>query len=134
MGITKRVVLIGGAILLASCAGNDRRMSHGAEIPSAVGDVRFQPMGEDGLAIDLRVRNLREPEELIPPGYAYVAWVQDSRDAAPRNVGVLSLNADLSGELRTLTPLAFGELFVTAEAAADVERPTGRRLLWTSRD
>ena len=125
---TVRMVLIGGALLLASCASKGRQLSHGTEIPAAAGDVTFQPMGEDGLAIDLRVRNLRDPEELIPPGYAYVAWVQDARDALPRNVGVLVLNADRSGELRTLTPLAFAELFVTAEAAADVERPTGRRL------
>ena len=134
MATVSELVLVGGALMLASCAGGGRQLSRGSDIPSAVGDVRFLPMGTEGLGIDLRVQNLPDPEQLSPPGYTYVAWVQAGRDEAPRNVGALNMNPDLSGELRTLTPLAFAELFVTAEAAADVERPTGRRLLWASRD
>lgn len=121
---------------LSSCAalGGGRTLSLAPEIPWAEGAVKFTKIDGGGTAVELRVRNLMEPERLDPPGYAYVAWVRGAREDPPRNVGALSLSEDLSGELRTTTEHACSELFVTVEATGDAERPTGRRLFWARRD
>lgn len=121
---------------LSSCAalGGGRPLSLDPEIPWAEGAVNFTKMDGGATAIELRVRNLMEPERLKPPGYAYVAWVQGARGDPPRNVGALRLSEDLSGELRTTTEHVCSGLFVTVESAGDAERPTGRRLFWARRD
>lgn len=129
-------LLISTAVVaaLSSCAarGGGRPLSLDPEVPWVEGAVDFTKLDGGGTAIELRVRNLMEPERLNPPGYAYIAWVQGARGDPPRNVGALRLGEDLSGELRTLTEHACSELFVTVEATGDAERPTGRRLFWAS--
>jgi hypothetical protein len=119
---------------LSSCAalGGGRSLSRGPDMPAAVGEVSFTRMGAGGTAVDLRVKHLNPPERLNPPGYTYVAWVRARRDEAPTNLGFLNMAPDLSGELRALAPVECSELFITAEATGDAERPTGRRLLWAA--
>lgn len=131
-----RLLIPAAAAALASCSalGGGRALSRGPDVPAAEGEVSFRRMPGRVTAVELRVKNLREPELLSPPGYAYVAWVRARREDPPANLGLLNLRDDLSGELRATTPLACSELFITAEATADAERPTGRRLLWTACD
>jgi hypothetical protein len=124
------------AAALSSCAafGGGRAMSRGPEAAAAEGEVSFRKLPGRITAVEVRVKNLREPERLSPPGYAYVAWLRGRREDPPSNLGLLNMREDLSGELRATTPLTCSELFITAEATADAERPTGRRLLWTACD
>lgn len=131
-----RCVLAAGVAALSSCAalGGGRTLAIGPDAPAAVGKVRFTRMAGSATAVDLRVRHLPPPERLDPPGYAYVAWVRAAREDPPLNLGGLVMRDDRSGELRALTELACTELFVTAEATSDAERPTGRRLLWAACD
>ena len=103
-------------------------------VPSAEGTVTFRKLDSDDTGIDLRVRRLAEPAQLNPPGYTYVAWLQPTREDPPQNIGALSLDRELAGELRTVTPLRRFEIFVTAEAASDAAQPTGERLLWTEKN
>lgn len=121
---------------LSSCAafGGGRPLSRGPELATGEGVVVFEKTGDGGTAVTLSVRNLPEPDRLDPPGYAYVAWAQDSPENAPLNIGSLRLGEEAGGELRARTELEYFELFITAEPAGDAERPTGRRLLWAARD
>lgn len=133
----KRVWFAAVVAALSACAGRmggGRPLSHGPDMPAAEGSVKIQAIQGGGASVSVRVKNLREPEELRPPGYAYVAWVQDGREAPPRNLGCLSVGDDLSGELRAVMESDCSDLFVTVEAIADAERPTGRRLLWARCD
>lgn len=134
--IARRFVLAAAAAALSSCAGlgGGRPLSRGPELPAAAGEVRFTRLAGSGTAVSVRVENLAEPERLDPPGYAYVAWVRTGREDPPSNLGCLSMRGDFSGELRALTTVDCSELFITAEATGDAERPTGRRLLWAACD
>ncbi|MDP3542899.1 MAG: hypothetical protein Q8T11_10595 [Elusimicrobiota bacterium] len=121
---------------LSSCAafGGGRTLNRGPELATGEGEVVFKKDGGGGTSVELRVRHLPEPEGLEPPGYAYVAWVRHHPEAAPLNLGALSRRDEAGAELKARTELDFYELFITAEAAVDAERPTGRRLLWAERD
>lgn len=124
------------AAALASCAafGGDRRpLSRGPDVAPAEGEAVFTRVNAVATAIELRLKNLAEPERLNPPGYVYIAWVRAGREAEPRNVGRLIVSPDFTGELRALTDARWSELFVTVEATGDAERPTGRRLFWADR-
>ena len=119
------------AAALSACGTlGERRLSRSPEMTSAEGRVRFRTIGGEDTGIDLRVRHLSEPDGLMRPGYAYVAWVRQDETDAPRNVGALGLD----GQLRTTAPLRRFELFVTAEATSDASEPTGEPLLWASRE
>ena len=125
------------AALLSACAALDfggRRLNRSPEIHAAEGSVKFSEIGGDDTGIELRVKNLKDPEEMSPPGYTYVAWVRSTPYDPPHNVGALDLNEDLSGVLKAETPLRRFEFFVTAEPTSDAAEPTGRRLLWASRE
>lgn len=121
---------------LSSCAalGGGRPLSRAPDLATGEGEVVFRGSGDGGTSVDLSVRNLPEPERLDPPGYAYVAWAQDSPENPPRNLGFLRRDDEAGGGLKARTELDYFELFITAEATGDAERPTGRRLLWAARD
>lgn len=130
-GLLRAAALVAG---LSSCAGlgGGRPLSRAPELATGEGEVVFAPNGA-GTDVALRVRNLPEPERLEPPGYAYVAWAQASPEEPPRNLGALRMGEE-AGALKARTELDYFDLFITAEAAGDAERPAGRRLLWAARD
>lgn len=124
------------AAALSSCAafGDPRSLSRAPELATGAGEVVFTKSEDGGTAVKLSVRNLPEPDRLDPPGYTYVAWAQDAPESIPLNLGSLRLGEDADAELKARTELDYFELFITAEPAGDVERPTGRRLLWAALD
>lgn len=130
--IRSPILVAGACAVLAGCAGP--RVAAAPDLSQAQGVVRFGRLSDERVSIDLTVRRLEEPSKLNPPGHAYVAWVRPDRDSPPQNVGALAMDEQLNGELRTATDLKRFELFVTAEAASDVEKPAGPPLLWTSHD
>lgn len=125
-------ILVLAAVALAACAGP--RVASSPDLAQARTSVRFGRLSDDRVSIDLAVRRLEEPSKLFPPGHAYVAWVRRGPDSPAQNVGALEIDDQLNGLLRTATDLRRFELFVTAEAASDVDKPAGPPLLWTSHD
>lgn len=123
------------AAILGGCAvlGGGRLIAS-STIPPTKGVVQFRRTVKRVTLIELYVARLPDPESLNPPGYAYVAWVQQNREDAPRNVGVLTLGRDASAWLRTKTGLKDFAFFVTVEGSGDVPQPTGPPLLWFGRD
>lgn len=118
---------------LAGCAPGSR-LSRAPALSEATGVVRFETTAERGTLISLKVHNLADPEDLDPPGYAYVAWVQSALELPARNIGALAVDENRSGALKASTTLRDFVLFVTAEPASDAARPTGPPLLWVHRD
>ncbi|HEX4048434.1 MAG TPA: hypothetical protein VH309_11395 [Elusimicrobiota bacterium] len=127
--------LAAAALLAAALTGcaSAPRLSAGPALSKSRGRVRFEKTADGGTRILMRVENLAEPEGFDPPGYAYVAWVQSSREAAAQNVGALIVDDYRTGVLRTTTVLRDFELFVTVEATSDSPKPTGPPLLWARR-
>ena len=137
MKIILTSAFVATAAALSACGTMNigaHRLNSSPEIPGAVGTVKFKRVEGDDTGIELKVRNLAEPEQLSPPGYAYVAWVRSTPEDSPQNVGALDLGPDLGGVLQAETPLRRFELFVTAEATSDAPQPTGPLLLWANRE
>ena len=84
------------AVLMAALAGcaSGPRLSRAPALAKAKGTVSFMKTADHGTRIVLAVGNLTDPENLNPPGYAYVAWVQSDREAPPHNVGALVVDDD----------------------------------------
>lgn len=87
--------------------------------------------GENGNSrITLKVEHLAPPQEVANGATAYVVWVQNTDHVAPaQNVGELRVDADLEGELVTVTTLTAFDLTVTPETSAQVAQPAGQPIL-----
>ena len=118
---------------IAGCAAGPR-LSCAPALSSAKGNVSFQTTLYSGTRILLTIENLPDPEELDPPGYTYVAWVQSDHEAPPQNIGALAVGTHRDGRLKSITPLHEFELFVTAETAGDASQPMGPPLFWAHKD
>jgi hypothetical protein len=121
------------AATFAGCAAAPR-LSSAPALSKAKGTVDFEPSLYKGTKIYVRIENLKDPEKLDPPGYSYVAWVQNERESPPQNVGALALDGDLNGVLKTTTPLHEFEFFVTVETSSDASQPSGPPLFWAHKD
>ena len=132
---------------VAFCACSGPRLRKSADLAEAQAIVKFKKTRDAETRIDLVIKHLKQPEEMVPPGYLYVAWVRGDKVApgpldyaawvrgdkgVPAvNIGALQLNKDLTGELRTVIPLHRFDFFVTVESAPDIGAPTGAPLLWS---
>jgi hypothetical protein len=122
------------AAALGGCATyGGTRLAGSPELSRADGSVRFRKTVDRGTRIDVRVKNMPEPDGLTPPGYAYIAWVQRDPESDAENVGAIPVDKHREGLLRTMTPLREFDFFVTAEPTSDAGRPSGPPLLWTRR-
>lgn len=120
------------ASLLGGCAStkNNDNIAMASTVPAAQGELKVSDAGSN-TSIDLSVRHLAPPERISSQASTYVVWVRPLADDTGRaqNLGALSVDRDLSGRLRTTTPLKQFELFVTAEPSTVAEAPTGERVL-----
>lgn len=126
-----RPLVLLAAAALAACAGGGPLRSSPA-MGGAEGSARFTKSDDGDVVVEIKVEHLRDPERLDPAAWAYVAWARGT-SGVPLNLGPLSVSRDREGRLKAVTQLKSFELFVTAEPAADVERPSGEPLLWTAR-
>ena len=129
------MIIIAASAAISGCATfsqSGRNLSAGPNLPAAEGTVWFNATRNDNVDINVRVKHLAHPEKLTPPSSTYVIWTRRNKDAAPQNIGELVVDSDLTGVLRTETPLHSFDLFITAEASGQVQKPAGEPLLWTS--
>jgi hypothetical protein len=132
----RRAAIATAAVLtgaLAACAPGSR-LFRAPALTEASGRVRFAATVNRCTLISVKIENLADPEDLDPPGYAYVAWVQGGLEAPARNLGALTIDRHKAGALEATTTLRDFNFFVTVETSSDALRPTGPPLLWTHRD
>jgi hypothetical protein len=55
---------------------------------------------------------------------AYVVWLQPAEAKEPINMGILTVDKDLNGQLQFKTPFPKFDVFVTAEANPTVQAPS----------
>jgi hypothetical protein len=131
---TLSIVSLAAAGALAACSLFGPRtvpMEADPSIPAAEGSVKFTKSSNDNTGIALTVKHLANPEKLTPPAHAYVVWLRTAKDSAPQNIGSLTVDENLDGTLDTVTAQHAFELFITAEASGQAQKPEGPRLLWT---
>ncbi len=106
-------------------------LSASDKVPAANGSFEALPAGNGNTAIHLSVAHMAPPDKVAAGATTYVVWVQPlASDGQPQNVGALHVDANRRGALDTITPLRSFEVFVTPEASASVQQPSGTPLLW----
>lgn len=125
----KLLQLTAFALLLGGCS-HAITLTPDASVPFAQGelDPSFEDNGNGEMT--LRVHHLGAPNKLSSSATVYVVWVQPKADDAPiQNVGVLSIDDDLAGELTFKTSFQSFQVSVTPEAEATVTKPEGKAVL-----
>jgi len=101
-----------------------------ASVPAASGEVLTRKWEGKNRAVEVRVRSLAPPTQIVPGATTYVVWFTPVQENGPaQNMGALTLNSDLSGTLVVETPFVDFDVLVTAESSAGVTQPTGKEVM-----
>ena len=90
---------------------------------AAQGKVHVRDAGSGNAELVVEVFHLPKPDKASPGATTYVVWAHPS-GGEPQNLGALHVGDDLSGSLRTLTPMKRFDVMVTAEPTAQATKPT----------
>lgn len=119
---------------LGSCA---RKLTFGISpvVPAATGLVKIKRSKNDTYSIDVKVKNLAQPQRLSPPRGVYVVWIQSDRNA-PENIGILKSSTDflssvLKGEMKATSTIKPNTVFITAEDNGNARYPGNQVVLRT---
>ena len=113
-----------GALALGGCGHMGRgseqtwTMNTAESVPAAVGQVKVE------------VEHLAPPADLKGEHSAYVVWLKPDSGTA-QNVGALQIDKDRKGKLETKTAFKDFQVFVTAEADANVTHPSQTTVMAT---
>ncbi len=104
-------------------------------IPAAQGRLAVKGSEGPNQVVDLTVEHMAPPAKVKSGATAYVVWLQPDAANEPINMGVLSVDKDLKGQLQFKTPFPKFDVFVTAEQNPTVQTPSEHiRLLTASVD
>jgi hypothetical protein len=98
------------------------------QAPAAQGRVHVNDGGNGNAELIVEVKHLARPEKAAPGATSYVVWVHPS-GGHPQNLGALSVDDELTGSLRTVTPLKDFKLFVTPEPSPQAVAPSNEPVL-----
>ena len=101
-------------------------------IPSAQGRLSVKGTEGPNQVVDLTVQHMAPAARVKSGATAYVVWLQPDAAKEPINMGVLSVDKDLKGELQFKTPFPKFEVFVTAEGNPTVQAPSESKRLLTA--
>ena len=129
---------------LAGCSTWNRMTNSGSQdtanialrssnsIPAAQGRLAVKGAEGPNQVVDLTVQHMAPPAKVKSGATAYVVWLQPEAAKEPINMGVLSVDNDLKGELQFKTPFPKFEVFVTAEENPTVQAPSEHQRLLTA--
>jgi hypothetical protein len=122
---------------LAGCSSMNR-MVHGesqdtanvalrssTDIPAAQGRLAVKGSEGPNQVVDLTVQHMAPPAKVKSGATAYVVWLEPASAKEPINMGILTVDKDLKGQLQFKTPFPKFDVFVTAEANPTVQVPSG---------
>ena len=109
-----------------------QELSAASDNPAARGNVSLADAGNGNTSLHVEVHHLAEPQKLTASATTFVVWAQSvAASATPQNLGAMSVDGNLDGQLTTVTPLRNFDVFITAEPSATVSEPSGHPLLST---
>lgn len=130
---TLLVVAVCFGFVACSSTGTIRKLETSSVIPGAQGELKVSEGDNRNTKLELEVKHLAKPTALPTGASSYVVWVRPfSATGEAQNLGALRVDDDLTGRLESVTPFPQFSLFVTAESASTVTRPSGDPLLWTN--
>jgi hypothetical protein len=107
------LVLLGFVVVSLAWAREDRLSNTGAQ-PAAEGKVVTGTDRNGNTDVEIAVRHLAEPQKLSPAKQGYLVWIQ-AHGKQPELQGVLRVNENLEGTLKTSTPYKVFDVLITAE-------------------
>jgi hypothetical protein len=112
--------------LLSSCS---KKISFDTStvVPAAQGVVKINKDDNKNHKIDIKIKNLAEPDRLQPAKSVYVVWMVTD-DNGVKNIGQLVsskglFSSLLQATLTTVTPFVPTRIFITAEENSDITVP-----------
>jgi hypothetical protein len=120
--------------LLSSCS---KKISFDTStvVPAAQGVVKINKDDNKNHTIDIKIKNLAEPDRLQPAKSVYVVWMVTD-DYGVKNIGQLIsskglFSSLLQASLSTVTPFIPTRIFITAEENSDITVPGSEVILNT---
>lgn len=127
VGMTAAAAILALAATQVGCmfGGGDKEqtMHASSSSPAAQGTVKTSVGDNGNTVLSVRVKHLAPPSKIKSDATVYVVWIRPG-DAAIQNVGALTLNDDLEGQLDTVTPHHRFTVSVTPEPGAQGAQPT----------
>jgi len=123
--------LVAAALLafgLFGCATKTVRLPVSAEIPAAMGDIKIAKDDNGNTLVHLEVEHFAPPQRLQPPRAVYVVWIETS-NGTMYNIGQLTIDKNLDGEIKTVTPYEVFRIVITAEDYSTVTSPSQQVVL-----
>lgn len=123
------------AVLLGmnlGCKG-PQPMESAAGVPASQGTVKASQGKNGNTNLSIKVKHLAPPFKVQPDATVYVVWLQQ-QDHPKQNIGALTLNSNLEGNLETETPFRRFSITVTPEPGGMLDHPTHEPVFTTSVD
>jgi hypothetical protein len=121
-------------ILLSACS---KRINFATStiVPAAEGVVKIKKDNNNNRSINIKIKNLAEPERLQISQSVYVVWMVTEENGV-KNIGQLTsskslFSSQLEGSLKTVTPFIPTRIFITAELSGDISLPGSYVILET---
>jgi hypothetical protein len=95
---------------------------------AAQGQVMVNDAGNGNAELVVEIKHVPKADKAAPGATTYVVWAKPS-GGEPMNLGAISVNDELNGSLRTVTPMKHFDIFITAEPSAQAMRPSATPVL-----
>jgi hypothetical protein len=119
--------------VVAGCAENPQMMAASGRTPAAEGTVSTEKGDNGNTVAHVRVKHLAPPARLASDATTYVVWVKAGHDPI-QNMGALTVDADLTGEIEFTTPHQIFRVTITPESTPTTTQPMNRPVFSTNVD
>jgi hypothetical protein len=104
------------------CGPREQMMAASGHTPAAQGTVSAEKGDNGNTVARVRVKHLAPPSRLASDATTYVVWLKAGHDPI-RNVGALTIDDDLTGEIEFMTPHEIFRVTVTPESTPTTTAP-----------
>jgi hypothetical protein len=135
----KKLHAFSGALVFAALAelapgcAHRQNMEGAASVPAAEGTVKATKDDNGNTDLVVNVKHLARPDKMASDATVYLVWIE-APGGHRESVGVLKLNSQLEGTLKTKTPQRKFVLTITPEANSQVQQPAHDPVFTTNVD
>lgn len=123
------MLVFASALAACSPSGSNYQIRGNEVAVGADADLKITERDQN-YEMDLKVEHLLPPERAASGARTYAVWIQPQGQQTPFHAGNLEYDKDARrGALRTVTPHASFDMFVTAEETSSPTAPQGPKIL-----
>lgn len=115
---------------LAACGGSQTTSLTAAEgAPASQGTAKASLDDNGNTVLAVEVKHLAPPDRISKGAAFYVVWAKPTDGGPVQNLGMLQVNEDRKGDLKTKTPLRDFTVLVTPESSGSVSSPSSASVM-----